>query len=150
MKESVPERGDCASAVAATALKLSADVGSGSWGTGPGGRGCRSVCACVESHSLFFFSGECPVFEYAIALVRPRSEPFEAAETDASRDARDVDVVELYERDAEGVVAEPLLVLGLVDVGDFPLPKILPPPPPLLNKPPPIFEGVLLCILAST
>lgn len=85
VKESVPERGDCASAVAATALKLSADIGSGtgSWWTGQGGRGCRSVRTCVESD--LFFSEDFLDFEYAIGSLRPRRGPFEA--DDASRDA---------------------------------------------------------------
>jgi hypothetical protein len=133
VKESVPDRGDCtASALAATALKLSADFGSESCRGGiVNGRGVRSVWACEVD---LFFSGE--LLDRAVELLRPRSEPFER-ETDGFR--RDVDAVELC--DSECVVGDPLLVFGLVDVG-----VLLPPNIFLLYKSEPCEGCCARCI----
>jgi hypothetical protein len=135
VKESVPERGLCtASALAATALKLSAEfIGSEACGIDRfNGKGVRSVWACAEFD--LFFSGE--LFEREVESLRPRCEPLER-EIEAFR--RDVDAVELYGCDPECVAGDPLLVLGLVDVV---VPENIPPP---LKSPPPV-DGCALCI----
>ena len=62
-------------------------------------------------------------------------------ETDAFRDARDADVVEVEMYDSDCVVDVPLLVSGLVGV--LLPPKTLPP----LNRPPvPPFESIGRCM----